>query len=66
MRSICQKYLHGFFKAAAQQIGEAFKGDLSLLGHARLLGQMEAINGVEKKERPHLFVQIVRLAAKAV
>ena len=55
-----------FFKPALQQVLVAAERNQRLRADARLERQVEAVDGVEEKQRAHAFVKIVAGAAEAV
>ena len=51
-----QKDFNRFFKTAIQEMHIAVKGDHALGGHARLGGQLEAVDGIKEEKGAHALV----------
>src|SRR5207253_279431 len=61
---IFKKCFDGFLEAALEQMLVAVKGNQPARLQPRFVRQMEAINRIEKKQRPHALVKIRALMAK--
>ena len=53
-----QEDVDSLLEAAAQQVVVAVKGDEPALRHARLVGQMEAVNGVQEEQGAHTLIEV--------
>ncbi len=61
-----EKHVDGFLEAAFQQIFITLEGNGSGFATGEPHGQVEAVDGVEEKQRPNTMIEVVAVAAEGI